>query len=186
MPRNLSAAFVAASKAGTCRPFSLAEIWDSAGALRVWSGYGDLAWNGQTWIGTGNLGSASEVQETVEIYAVGLEFRFVGAPAALISVCLSTAQQGLPAALYQGFFDKDTGAVVQNPALVWEGLVDVPSINDSAESASIVISAENRLVKLEQAPNRRYTHEDQQRDYPGDKGFEYVPIVQDGVVSFGG
>ena len=185
MARNVTSAFVTASQAGTVFPFYLAEIWDEDGALRVWTGYGDLSWGGYTWIGTGTLGSVSAIQETADLYAAGADFALQGAPGELVSMALGTMRQGLPAKLYLGFFDADTGAIVADPALVFEGLTDVPEIEDSGADSVITISAENELIRLETPVARRYTHEDQQINYPGDKGFEYVPTLQDVKIIFG-
>lgn len=186
MARNVTSAFITASRAGTVLPFLLAEVWDSEGALRVWSGYGDLSWDGETWIGTGDMGQVSAIQETADLYAGGATFSLAGTPASLVSMALGTMRQGLPTKLYLGFFDTSTLAIVADPALLFSGLTDVPEIEDSGEQSRISISAESELIRLETPVYRRYTHEDQQLDYPGDKGFEYVPTLQDREITFGG
>lgn len=186
MARNITSAFVAASRAGTVLPFLLAEVWDADGALRLWTGYGDLEWDDETWIGTGDLCSISAIQETADLYAGGATFELAGAPESLVSIALGTMRQGLPAKIFLGFFDTSTLEIVADPALLFSGLTDVPEIEDSGEESRISISAENELIRLETPVYRRYTHEDQQIDYPGDKGFEYVPTLQDREINFGG
>jgi hypothetical protein len=63
--------------------------------------------------------------------------------------------------------------------------VDVPSISEGGDTATITITAENRLLDLERVRVRRYTQEDQARDDVTDLGFEFVPALQDKEVLFG-
>ncbi|HRT09404.1 MAG TPA: hypothetical protein P5233_13565, partial [Candidatus Paceibacterota bacterium] len=53
------------------------------------------------------------------------------------------------------------------------------------ESASIQISAENKMADWERARVRRYTHEDQIAEYPADKGLEFVPQMVEKVLIWG-
>jgi hypothetical protein len=52
-------------------------------------------------------------------------------------------------------------------------------MDEQAETATVSISYEGRLIDLERPRARRYTHDDQQIDFPGDRGFEYVPTLQE-------
>ena len=46
---------------------------------------------------------------------------------------------------------------------------------DVGATATITVNAESRLADWDRPRVRRYNHEDQQIDYPGDMGFEFVP-----------
>ena len=61
-------------------------------------------------------------------------------------------------------------------------------VTEQAETATITIQAENRLVDLERPRIRRYSDEDQKSDTANasDVGFEFVPSLQDKVITFGG
>ena len=61
MPRTLTAPFLAATQATLLRPALFIEAHFTSGALYVWSGFGSLTWNGQTWTGIGTLGSVSTI-----------------------------------------------------------------------------------------------------------------------------
>jgi hypothetical protein len=63
--------------------------------------------------------------------------------------------------------------------------MDKPTIDVSGTSATITINCENRLVEMNVSAERRYTHEDQQVDYPGDLGFQFVNSIQDAQIYFG-
>ena len=78
-----------------------------------------------------------------------------------------------------------SGALVVDPYTTFQGRLDVPEIVDGGDDCTIQISYESRLIDLERARERRYTHEDQQIDSPGDKGFEFVTLIQDQTVVWG-
>ena len=63
--------------------------------------------------------------------------------------------------------------------------MDIMKIDEGAESANITLNLENRLIALDRAKNRRYTHEDQQERFSGDLGFEFVPDLQDKQIIWG-
>ncbi|TXL70100.1 hypothetical protein FHP25_35860 [Vineibacter terrae] len=183
--RDLTAALAAGIQAGVVRPVMLFEGEFAGGTTRVWTGIGDLAWNGQTWLGIGYLGGISDIEETDELRAAGVTVSMSGIPQSLISLALGDVRQNKPGRLYFALMDGDTSNLVADPYLAFEGRLDVVEIDEGAETATISIKYENRLIDLERPRERRYTHEDQQLDYPGDMGFEFVPALQDAQISWG-
>ena len=51
--------------------------------------------------------------------------------------------------------------------------------------STVTLTAESRLRDLERVRTRRYTDADQQSRFPGDKGLEYVPSLQDKQLIWG-
>jgi len=186
MARDITGALDTALQAPRVRPAILVEIGASGIILYMWSGIGDLIWGGNTYLGVGNFGGISTIHETDEVEATGAQLVLTGVPASMISIALQSMQQGRPAKILLGALDLATNALIADPYLVFEGLTDVPEIDDTGETASIAISAENRLIKLETPLERRYTDLDQKLRDPSDRGFEYVPALQDRQILFGG
>lgn len=184
MSRDLTVAAAAAIAAGTVRPVLFYAGEFAAGTVRLWTGVGTITWDGQSWTGAGNLLGMSSIQETTQIRAAGLSVSLSGVSSALISLALTDAQQGADGKVWLGFLDA-TGAVIADPALAFQGRLDVPEIVDGGETCSITISYESRLIDLERARERRYTSEDQRIDYPDDRGFDFVPGLQDAVIPWG-
>jgi hypothetical protein len=184
MSRTLSAAVETASRADTVFPAFLAAVETSSGFLRMWTGYGDLAWGGNTYTGAGDLLGVSPIQETDDLAATGLRFSLSGVPASLISVAINNARQGLSAKLWLACLDA-SGAVIGDPILMFSGLTDVPEIEEGGETCTLTMTAESRLIDLDRARVRRYTAEDQKAVHPTDKGFDYVPSLQDKEIVFG-
>lgn len=185
--RNLTAGMVTQVQAAKLQPFLLfeGEFADSA-FLRLWTGVGDLSWNGYTWTGGGQLIQISPVGESTNIEALGFTATVSGMPSVNISIALQSLRQGKPGKVWLGVFDQTTGEIVPDPYLVQEGKFDVAVIDDDGDKCTIAASYESRLVELLKPRDRRYTHEDQRLDYLSDKGFQFVPSLQDRVLIWGG
>jgi len=183
MSRNLSLATIGQITASELQPILLFQGEFATGTVRAWSGIGDLSWNGFTWTGTGTLLTISNVQETAETSANGVTVNLNGVPSELISLALQNCRQGANGRIYLGFLVN--GAVVPDPVLMFEGRLDISAIEEGGETSTVSISYESRLIDLERSRESRYTNEDQQRAFPGDRGFEFVPALQDLTLTWG-
>jgi hypothetical protein len=74
---------------------------------------------------------------------------------------------------------------VADPYLVFDGRMDVMTIEDAGETANISLSAESRLIDLERARVRRYTNNDQQNQFAGDTSLRFVADLQDKEIAWG-
>lgn len=186
MARDLTSALATGIQASVVRPVLFFEGQFAGDQwVRVWSGIGSRTWNSVDWTGIGNLGAISEIEETDEIRAAGITVELSGVPSDMISLALQSVQQNKPGRVYFALFDGETDDLVADPYLSFEGRLDVAEIDEGADTAKISVKYENRLIDLERPRERRYTHEDQQLDYPGDRGFEFVPALQDAQITWG-
>lgn len=184
MPRSMTAAAQAALTAPDLRPVLFFEGEFPTAAVRFWAGLGSIDWNGQTWVGAGNLIGVSSVEEGTDVVATGLMVTLAGLPPSLVSAVIGDARQGLPGRIWLGFLDA-AGALIVDPVQVFAGRLDVPQIADGAENCVITISYESRLIDLNRPREFRYTHESQRVLSPGDKGLEYVAALQDKELAWG-
>ncbi len=159
------------------QPIVLVEMAFDSGTLRMWSGGGDLYWNSLTWLGAGELGSVSEIKETEDVQANGITLSLTGIPSEYISLALSESYQGRTVTVWLGFLDSAL-EVISDPKQIFSGRMDVMEISEGAETSSISIAVESRMIDLLKSREWRYTHEDQQIDYPGDMGLEFVSDLQ--------
>jgi hypothetical protein len=185
MARTLTAAMLAAIAAETIRPVLIVKIGTSGSDINLWTGIGDLTHLGETYNGVGNLGGVSQVQETQNLEANGMSFTLTGIDSAMVSAILGSMRYGRPAKMWLGLIDTTTNLLVDAAMQMFVGLTDVPSMEEGPESATISITAENRLADLERPRARRYTTEDQKLTDPTDLGFDYVPTLQDAVFPWG-
>lgn len=183
MARDLTASVITQLQAASVEVGILFEGEFASGWVRLWSGIGTLSWDSKTWTGTGNLLGISGIDETAEVRASGMTVSLSGVPSDLLSAALGDARSGRIGRVYLAFFSG--GSIVADPILQFEGRLDVPAIEDGPETATISISYESELIDLERARERRYTPEDQQIDFPGDLGFDYVASLQDAQITWG-
>lgn len=158
-------------------PFFLFEGVFASSTLRLWDGIGDLSWNSQTWLGNGWLKGFSDVKESGVVRANGLDVLLSGVPQALVSLILTEARHTCRATLRLGCFD-DSGAIVADPYILFEGGLSSPRITDSGDSSEVTLSYEDDLVILQKSSDLRWNDASQRSLFPDDRGFEYIPALQ--------
>jgi len=164
-----------------------AFFWEgefNTGTLRLWSGVGPIEWNGHTWSGAGDLAGISPIEETTDVVANGISFSFSGIDPSMIATALGEITQGRPVKLWLGMLQQD-GSVIADPSMVFAGRMDVPTIDEGAETSTITLTVESRLVALNTPRIRRWTPEDQKLRDPTDKGFEYINGLQEAEIVWG-
>ena len=155
---------------------------ESPNALNIWSGVGDLTYGGNTYTGVGDLLSISDIRETSDISATGINVVLAGIKSSFIVIAKDHEYQGRPLSVSLGAFDS-VGALIADPVIVFSGFMDTMVIAENGEYSTINVSVENKLIAFERSKVRRYTAEDQKIDYPTDKGFEFVTaIVQKQII----
>ena len=164
-------------------PIILFEGEFASGWMRLWSGFGDLSWNGYTWTGAGTLMTVSQIEEVQDISAKGANLTLNGIPSGMLSLALNDVKQGKVGKVYLGFLSGTS--VISDPYLLFSGRLDVPSIDEGAETSTINLSYESRLIDLQRVRVSRYTNEDQQRAFPGDLGCEFVTALQEVQINWG-
>jgi hypothetical protein len=155
---------------------------ENPAVLNIWNGIGDLAYGGNTYTGTGDLLSISQITETADIQASGINVSLAGVKSSLIVIAKDHEYQGRPLIVSLGAFDA-SGSLIADPVIVFSGFMDTMTIAESGQYSTISIAVENKLIAFERAKVRRYTAEDQKIDHPTDKGFEFVTaIVQKEII----
>ena len=181
--RNLSAEMQALASSDYIRPIMLIEMAFSS-TLYLWNGIGDLAYDGNTYTGVGDLISVSPMGESTDISAKGCNITLSGVNASLVDKAKSEDYQGNSVSIKMGALD-DTGDIVSSPVVIFKGFMDVMSITDGGEYSTINLSVENNLILFDKAKVRRYTDNDQKIDHPDDEGFSFVSKIQQKEIIWG-
>lgn len=150
----------------------LVDMPDLSSPLRLCTGRWPLAWGGHTYQAVGHLGEVEPAQES----SAGprpLAFKLSGVPASMRSLVLAENVQGKQVSLSLAILDPNTYQVA-DAVLEWAGTLDVMDWADDGSTGVITVSAESAGVDLLRGVSVRYTDQDQQRLFPGDRGFEYV------------
>ncbi len=138
------------------------------------------------YIGIGELGGVSEVQESDGLGAQGITLTLSGVPQDKVALAISHIQHNRIATLWVAALDINTGELIDSPYQLFQGYTDVPSIKDNGTTSTINLAVENKMIDLARARTRRYTGEDQKIDSPDDLGFDFVPALQDYEVIWAG
>ena len=187
MPRQLDPNFVAALNAGLFLPVFLVDLTFISGTYHLATTPYALAWNGNTYTGTGTLGEISTNKETINIEATGMTVTLSGVDPAILQECLDDVSIGAPATIWFGALNPaNPGLLMGAPAIDYQGLIDAPSITTDTQQCSISLAIESRMLRLQSGgQQRRYTSADQRLLYPDDTFFQWVETNNDLALKFG-
>lgn len=181
--RDLTAALLTEVTSSIVSPILLTDLSFPSASLRLWSGYGDLTFDGDVYTGSGEYGGISPIEETAKTKAAGVNLTLTGIPLSIISLALTEDYQGREAKVYLGALDS-SGVLVVDPFLVFQGYMDTMDMTESGETANFSLAVENKLIALERPNRHLWTSARQKLDYPTDKGFDLVTELQDKEVKW--
>lgn len=178
MPRDASSPMLAALTGSQISIGFLLDIVFTTGQQFVWSGAGNLVYNGNTYLGVGAMGKVGPFSEGSGVSADGTTVSLSGIDPALLSACLEDIRLGAPSTVYFALFDQNLN-ILGTPYPIFVGTVDQPVLQIGPDALTIQLKLENRLTNLQRANMRRYTSADQNLYYPGDSAFNWVEILND-------
>ena len=174
--RDISAENIEASTASQVVAAIFLEMVFDSSSVRLNSTPLSLTFDGNTFLGVGNLGKISAMEEGSTTKARGIEVSISGIDTLLLAAALQDEYQGRDATVWIGFLDPDH-VFVDDPLIIFKGRMDVMKVAALGVTAELSLSIESRYADLERPRIRRYTNEDQQERWPGDKGIEFVAQV---------
>lgn len=177
MSRSPTAGFGTAADAAHFDDVVFVELQFASGSAYVCTREHSVAWNGQTWLGAGRVGSIDTIEEGGELQARGIAMTLSALPAGLLATALDPSEyKNRPVKLWYGLLDSSSPAaitVVADP--VGPFLYRMDSLEfELGEQAALRLTAESRLADWDRPRVRRYNNADQQAEHPGDKFFEYA------------
>ncbi len=183
MARSLSANMQTEVVAKMLSPIFLVKAEFDSGNINLWTGIGNIVFNGDTYVGAGSLIGMTSVVEATNIEANGVNFTLRAIPSDLISIALSENYQGRFVSCYFGCLNG--ASLITDPYLLFKGRADVLEITDAGSTSTLTMRCENLLIDLRRKKTRRYTDEDQKVYYPDDFGLEFVDSLQDREIFWG-
>lgn len=181
MTRSLDAATETALQAGAVSWALMAEFeLSDLESVCVWTGVGELVYDGKTFLGVGDFGGVSKVSEhadgtldAVSYTLSGVENEIIDT---LISEMLDANIEGRAARLWLAAFDPDM-AIIGAPVLLRNDLMNDLSTVDEAGQSLARLEASPPGVSRGVASPRVYSDLDQQAEYPGDDFFKNIETV---------
>lgn len=176
--RNIGESVETAIGETVVRPTVFCELDFPSSTVNFWTGQGTISWNSKSWDGTGRAVSFSTFPETTDGSSQGIQIDISGIDSGDIDDITQDEFQGADVSVWIAFLDS-SGTVIGSPFQIFAGIMDTGEINDNGKSATISINAESKLINQIKRIQNRYTDQDQQRLYPGDKGLEFIGKIQD-------
>jgi hypothetical protein len=175
MSRSLTTTLLNALDDEVIRPFFAVELQFDSAPLRIWTGVGTATIDGEEYTGLGNLLAVSPVEETAEISARGATLTLSGVPSDVLSAALTEPYQGRVCKIFLGVL---SGTSYSGLTEIFSGYMDVMLISEGAETSTVELKVESKLIDLERPRTRRYTSAFQKSRFPSDKGFDFVESIQ--------
>lgn len=206
MSRDLSTITIDSIEQDVVYPFFAVELrFDGDDLLRMWTGQGTLVLeDGTEWVGLGTLLNISSIEETSEMAVKGASITLTGVPSETLSLAISQPYQGRVAKIYFGTLTQ--GKVLQEGGAyillqeggrinletadtgfneIFSGYMDQMNIEEGAETSTIELMVENKLIDLERARVARFTSGYQKSIYPSDLGLDFIEDLQDKQIPWG-
>ena len=185
MSRGFSSAINTALQSSTVRIVTFAELDFASGTLYVHDGLGTYTWGGNDWVGVGDFGGISSVEEGSEISPYSLNLTLSGLDAGLVATALDENYFMRDVNVYLGLLD-DNDALIEDPTQIWAGFMDVMSVTAGASGGdSITLTAESELGKFDRSANLRYTDTMLRKRDADDKFFEFLKDIEGVKISWG-
>lgn len=133
---------------------------------------------GNIWYGIGNLGTISVIEESDELKMHGINLSLTSPPGVnnrfdYINDALNTDWQWKTGNLYIGLLDENMALFDGHPKLIFSGQINNITI-DAGETFIINVSLESFFVDWQRPRIRRYTYEDQIKEFPDDMGLQFA------------
>lgn len=175
-----SATVQAALAGTTVRASNLVFLDFVSAPMRIWPGFGPLVAGGETWSGTNDLLSVSGIETPIGGTAPETTLTLSGVRPELVSAALDASSEvkGRTAIVYLQFFD-DAWQPLDAPYAVMTGLMDRISIKATGpETRQVNVNVEWLFTRRAISPFGYLSDRDQKSLYPGDRGLEQMPAMQ--------
>jgi len=154
-------------------PVYFVQLQYDSGTVRAHSAIGTITWGGNDWLGVGQYGQISEVLNQSDLEVSSLKLTLSGIPNDQISIALNEHYQNRKCLIYLGFLD-DQDQLVDDPALIWTGLMESQDITLSDTSSEIQLKVVNELARWDKPKELRFNDATQRSLFPNDRFFEFV------------
>ena len=181
---GIDAGIVARLSADDTQPFLAIKAEFDTDDILVWTGAEDLTINSETYTGAGTLLGIDNIEEDGEISSTGVAVSLSYMDKTVLDYALTESYQNRPITIYMGFVMGGSNEVA-GVMTIFKGRMQTMEIMDTPDGATIVVTAENRLIDLKKPRGYRYTHEAQNHLHAGDLGLQYIPLIQEKQIFWG-
>ena len=169
----------------------------AGGAKRWWTGFGDLEAAGHTWQGLGDLIGISSIATSYDLSAQPVTFTLACTPELLaLAINAKARVRDRTVMVYNQLFAVEAmaaftpgggeiqrGQPLGSPFVMFSGTLQRMPWKATATERTLTVEAEGLFFRRNAPPRGRWTDADQKARYPGDRGFERMPIYANGYES---
>lgn len=163
--------------------FHLIEFFFDGGTDRFTTAHQDLVHNSNTYLASASLIGFGDVNETDRLEISTMNFSVTAVAQGLLSAALAEDTINRKITLYRGLLNPTTFAIINDPIVIYTGLVTSFSLQESPDGeTTLTWKTGSVLADFSRTAGRRTNHQDQEvylsiRGLSGpDKGFEYSHI----------
>ncbi|WP_414898435.1 hypothetical protein [Rhodovulum sp. YEN HP10] len=147
-----------------------------SGEVNMFTGYGEVEWEGVTYLGAGQMLSIGEAQATSGEGIPGLSITLSGLDPEVVARAELEEFQRRRVTVFLALFD-ETGQI-ETADVLFDGVADTMESDDGPDTATTTLTLEPRSMALGRKFPCYYLPEDQEQRFPGDKGFGLVQAIQ--------
>ena len=194
MSRFSDAPINAALAAQHVRLVMFAELEFDTATSRIHNSIGTYTWGGNDWLGVGDFGGVSSIEEGRDVSPYGVTLTLSPLPQYELATDQSVAEEALnqnyymrPVTLYVGLMDADdtfltSGGTTYYPIEVWSGFMDTMTVTSGADGDKISLVCESHLAKFDRNAGLMYTNAWQQARlsaaFDGDLFFSHMQDIE--------
>lgn len=163
-------------------PLMLLEIAFKNGVTRVHSGLGEIIFEGQKFLGLGDIGKVSVIRQESGDSPDRLNLTLSSFDDSVRGEALEARYVGQPVKLWLAVLDDDWR--IKASQMIWRGSISDGGVT-VGENNQITLTVSNRLEDWDKARPDRYTDESQNSRHPGDRIFIYMPQMAEYPIYWG-
>jgi len=159
------------------RPIAiLADIEHPDGNGRFWSGIGSLQWQGNTFTGSGGLGTVTPIKHTSVLAVQEIQFQMSGVDPEIAARLNDNVRNKSGKVWLAGIWRR---SLVPNPYELLDAELDYQNYDvDESGVAAVSIIGRSGFYTLERNIDEAWTSENQKTLYPDDTGLDMIPGLQ--------
>jgi hypothetical protein len=185
MSRGFPSAVLTALSSDHVALVTFAKLEFPSGTIYLHNSIGTYTWGGNDWLGTGDLGEISQLEEGAEISPYKITLSLSGLDATISGAALTEDYYLQPVTVYLGVLNAND-VLIADPTIVWEGAMDQMELSvGAADGDVIVLTAESELARFDKASNLKYTDAQLQTDSAGSLGFEFMADIEGAKIRWG-
>jgi len=172
--RTLHTDMANAIKAPVVRWIWFVKLGFDSGDLGWSTAHRPITYDGLTYLAAGPLGTIGAVAEDIGVKSRTISVTLSGIKSEVVALLLGEPYINRPAAIYAAVSDANWSFDTNKIKLVFRGTMDSIS-GETGNTASFTVEIKSRLADWERERKLLYSDSDQQRLFPGDNGFNFVP-----------